>query len=52
MKVEVPKKKKKKEHQRNMGEYRANTLTSFFPKSLERLSQQKPRQNKRTKNTK
>lgn len=35
-----------------MGEYRANALKDFLPKSLERLPQLKSGQNKRTENTK
>lgn len=58
MKVEVPKERKKKTEIKsyiiilNMGEYQANAHMDFLPKSLQRLSQLKPGQTKRTENTK
>lgn len=58
MKVEVPKERKKKTEIKsyiiilNMGEYQANARMDFLPKSLQRLSQLKPGQTKRTENTK
>lgn len=61
MKVEKPKQKKRKTKTKikkpyikilNMGDYQANGLMDFLPKLLERFSQLKSGQNKRTDNTK